>query len=503
MEASFIEELKKAGADVATVKEQLEYFKTGFPFLSIVRSASIGDGIRKLESTDIQGFMSLYEKSLPTLQALKFVPASGAASRMFKLLFEYLEEDESKGASSDFIQKFINGLDHFAFVKSLEKAMEENGDSLAEARSEGRYHSIVKALLTEDGLNYGQLPKALLQFHNYGSFVRTPVQEHFKEGVEYARGSEDKIRLHFTVSPEHQKAFEAHVEEAKSDFSDNTFEVSFSQQKKSTDTIAVTMNNEPFYNDDGQILFRPAGHGALLENLNDINADIIFIKNIDNVVPDHLKEETIRFKKALAGLLLSVRNQVFDYLSQLDAGADESLVKVIENYLTAELMVDLPKDYPTRDLASKATLLHNALNRPIRACGIVENTGEPGGGPFWVAGEGGRLSLQIAETSQIDPDDEMAMSHLKHSTHFSPTDLVCSVKNYKNDKFDLLQYRDPKTGFITEKSKSGRRLKALELPGLWNGSMAGWITLFVEVPLITFNPVKTINDLLRAEHQGA
>ncbi len=491
--------LSQAGADVMEVEKQLEYFRKGFPYLHVMRAASIGDGILKPDESETVQYITHYEQRQQELSIVKFVPASGAASRMFKQLFAYLEEDEQEGGKDPFIEKFITGLDDFAFSSALNGKLKQKGTTLNDLKHQGKYHEIVRALLSEEGLNYGWLPKGLLQFHKYSDYARTPVEEHFSEGVQYAIGAGNKIRLHFTVSPEHQHEFESHVAQARAGFDGYDFDVTFSQQKKSTDTIAVTPENDPFLEDDGTILFRPAGHGALLENLNDIESDLIFIKNIDNVVPDHLKGETVKYKKLLAGLLLDTRDRVFNYLEQLEEGVGESTLIEIEDYAKNVLLLDL-KD--GRDKAERREQLIYALDRPIRACGMVENTGEPGGGPFWVKDKNGKLSLQIGETAQLDPNDEDIMAKLQGSTHFSPTDVVCSVRDYKGEKFDLLQFRDPDTGFITEKSKGGRKLKALELPGLWNGSMAGWISLFVEVPLITFNPVKTVNDLLRPEHQG-
>ncbi len=496
MNNELIKAIEATGRDASQVEEQLAYFKKGFPYLTVDRAASIGDGILRLDESQIEVMVKVYEDTKTDLQVVKFIPASGAASRMFKQLFEFMESDENN-EPSDFIQKFIDGLDNFAFRGHLDAELGKNGSSLQDEIKSGNYKVIIMGLLV--GLNYGELPKGLLHFHAYDGFVRTPVQEHFAEGVAYAKGSGNKVRLHFTVSPEHQQLFEDHVEQTKKDLGNFDFDVKFSQQKKSTDTIAVTPNNEPFYEDDGNPLFRPAGHGALIENLNEIEGDVVFIKNIDNVVPDYLKSDTIQFKKVIAGILLNAQEKVFDALHELDENQAD-LQRLTE--LARDLYIDLG-DFEGLSYDDKVISLKALLNRPIRVCGIVENTGEPGGGPFWVIENDGNLSLQIAETAQLDPNDESTVDKLRRSTHFNPTDLVCGIRNYKGEKFDLLQYRDPDTGFISEKSKSGRQLKALELPGLWNGAMADWITLFCEVPLITFNPVKTINDLLRPEHQPA
>jgi hypothetical protein len=325
-----------------------------------------------------------------------------------------------------------------------------------------------------------------LQFHKYGDVFKTPAQEHLTEGLHYS-SKENKVRIHFTVSPEHKNAFEDHVNESVKNLP-GEFEIKFSTQKPKTDTIAVNMDNSPFRLDNGELLFRPAGHGALLENLNELDADIIFIKNIDNVVPDRLKEETIRYKKALAGLLLSYQERAFELLEQNDAGEsiDSTGRKLLEE-------MGIKGDLSSSEIRQK-------LNRPIRVCGMVKNEGEPGGGPFWVKDKQGKESLQIVESAQVDMRNKFQVQIFKESTHFNPVDLVCGTKNYKGEKFDLLNYRDLESGFISEKSNSGRKLKAMELPGLWNGSMADWNTIFVEVPLITFNPVKTVNDLLKENH---
>jgi hypothetical protein len=494
------EDVKKAGKSVVLIEEQLERFHKGFPYLDIDRPAVIGDGLIQLPDKSIDEFIAFFEKQSLEYNMIKFVPSSGAASRMFKRLYAFLEEDESQAEKDDYLKKFFDKIHSFAFSQALDKKMQEIGPGLDEALKQKSYHTIVKALLLEDGLNYGNLPKGLLDFHDYTSGIKTPVGEHFTEGENYARGKQGKVRLHFTVSPEHKKLFEEHAQQVRKGL--NECEIGFSQQKPETDTIAVNPDNTPFYNEDGSILFRPAGHGALIENLNDLDHDIVFIKNIDNVVPDHLKLSTIHYKKALAGLLMSVQSKLFGYQNQLERNITELELLEIENFARKDLMLTFKADYAALGFSEKVGYLQYLLHRPIRVCGMVQNTGEPGGGPFWVKEEDGSLSLQIAETSQIDPNDKKAQEALKNATHFNPVDLVCGIRDLHGRKFDLIKYRNPETGFITNKSKDGRELKALELPGLWNGAMSDWITLFVEVPLSTFNPVKTVNDLLREEHQA-
>lgn len=498
------QQINALGMPLQTVEEQLQNFVQGFPFLEIQRAATIGDGIQVLTEEQLTTAVKEYEAAAPTQVLVKFVPASGAASRMFKNLFGFLEKGSHSLEDDAFVRQFFESIDSFAFYEDLNRELQKSGSDLPKAIKEKNYARILTALLEDEGLGYGNLPKGLLKFHAYGSENRTPVEEHFVEGAQYGVGKDRTVRLHFTVSPEHQKKFEEKVAQVRPVMEKKfgvTFAVDFSQQKKTTDTIAVDLSNQPFVEDNGDLLFRPAGHGALLANLNEIDADVVFIKNIDNVVPDRLKDTTTTYKKAIGGLLLRAQSQAFQALKALDNGVTEATVEHAKQVFTETLGGKLPDAFESQGLEEQARYLHNKLNRPIRVCGMVENTGEPGGGPFWVKEPDGSLSLQIAETAQLNLDDAGQKGIFKASTHFNPTDLVCGIKDYTGKPFDLMAFRDPKTGFITQKSKSGRDLKAQELPGLWNGSMADWNSLFVEVPLITFNPVKTINDLLREVHQ--
>ncbi|PIB34183.1 NAD metabolism ATPase/kinase [Reichenbachiella sp. 5M10] len=482
----FIEE---RGSDIALVDEQIANFKKGFPFLDINRAASIGEGVIKLTEEQITTMTRCYEEVQRSKKVLKFVPASGAATRMFKDLFAFLEDHDMAGNSA--AQQFIRELEGFAFYEELSAQFRDIDDVAPEV--------IVDRLLSDQGMEYGSLPKALLTFHAYEDGARTPLEEHLVEGANYAQSGEGDVHLHFTVSPQHLPKFEALVDKVREVYESTyhvRFDISFSQQKKSTDTIAVDLNNEPFREEDGSLLFRPAGHGALLENLNDLNADVIFIKNIDNVVPDRLKGDTYTYKKALAGLLVTYQKEVFEVLSGEVSDPDEVAVRFEREYF-----LKMSEGFAAKSTKDKVSELRDKLNRPIRVCGMVKNTGEPGGGPFWVSAADGSASLQIAETAQIDLDDPQKAEMLKGSTHFNPVDLICATKDYQGNKFDLLAYRDDNTGFVTAKSKNGRDLKAMELPGLWNGAMAYWNTLFVEVPISTFNPVKTVNDLLKDTHQ--
>ena len=481
------QQLQELGISVEQVEQQLSQFRRGFPFLPITAPAIPGKGITQFSEEEQALLLQRFDQWGGS--RLKFVPASGAATRMFKALFEYLETGR-QGKESD---EFFAGLKDFAFYEDLKKIV-------AEGTSE-ESPEWAKALLDKDGLNYGNLPKGLLKFHRYSDEARTAFEEHLVEAALYAKDCCGVARLHLTVSPEHRKAFEALLNEVRQRYEERygvKYEVSFSEQKKSTDTIAVDLHNEPFRNADGTLVFRPGGHGALLENLNEMQEDIVFIKNIDNITPDRLRAATIHWKKVLAGYLLQLREQITGYIQLLENDYCDIKLKEIAQFLEKQFCISLP---PVKG-EEYARVLYAKLNRPIRVCGMVKNEGEPGGGPFIARNADGSLSLQIAESVQIDPLDPEAQRHFKAATHFNPVDLVCSFRDYHGGSYPLSKFRDMATGFISQKSKDGRNLKALELPGLWNGAMSDWNTVFVEVPLITFNPVKTVNDLLRKEHRA-
>lgn len=501
MNSKLRQQIEFQGMNPAQVEKELIHFQQGFPFLELEKQATIGDGIISIDNELKERYISQYNEKAKDLEIVKFVPASGAATRMFKDLFDFLNEEEKNKSLSPSILSFVHEIRNFAFADVLDLELKNQGSSLNETIDKKNYKKLINALLSHEGLNYSLLPKGLLLFHKYDNQIRTPIEEHFSEGIAYAKGKNDKVRLHFTISPEHLNIFKSHVEKIEMKFPDNIIDTTFSQQKLKTNTVAVDLYNQPFRDEDGDLLFRPAGHGALLENLNEIDADIIYIKNIDNVVPDRLKEETISYKKAIAGLLLEIQHQCFIYLHQLENNVTQKILEEIEKFAQSKMFIHFSDEYKAWNINRQVEYISEKLNRPIRVCGMVRNTGEPGGGPFWVINNNGEVSLQIVETSQLDLNDPQTSDCISNATHFNPVDLVCGVRNYKGDKFDLLKYRDSETGFITQKSKNGRELKALELSGLWNGAMADWNTLFVEVPLITFNPVKTINDLLRPEHQ--
>ena len=496
--------LEKKGISEAQIAEQLACFEKGFPFLKLDGAASIDKGILRPTNAELDSYLQAwdaYKQGEKTI--VKFVPASGAASRMFKNMFEFLGA-EYEIPTTDFEKKFFANVHNFAFFNDLNAACEKNNSkSIDTLVAEGNYKAVVANLLENAGLNYGALPKGLLKFHSYEDGVRTPLEEHLVEGALYAAGKTGKVNVHFTVSTEHRELFQALVAEKVAQYAQKygiEYKVSFSEQKPSTDTIAADMDNNPF-RDNGKLLFRPGGHGALIENLNDLDADIVFIKNIDNVVPDRLKDETVTYKKLIAGVLVSLQKKAFDYLELLDGGkyTHEQLEEIIR-FVQQDLCCR-KTDIKDLEDAELVIYLRKKLNRPMRVCGMVKNVGEPGGGPFLAYNPDGTISLQILESSQIDMNDAEKKAMFEKGTHFNPVDLVCAVRDYKGNKFNLVNYVDKATGFISYKSKSGKELKALELPGLWNGAMSDWSSVFVEVPLGTFNPVKTVNDLLREQHQ--
>lgn len=506
---------EKKGITKQQIEEQIRHFINGFPFASLDSPATPNDGIRIFSKQETDRYIDFFDQNLGERRIVKFVPASGAATRMFKDLFSFLEnltddtrknqEILEKDKSFNSVYSFINNLKSFAFINKLEGILKSRGKSLDELLKKKDYRTIIEMVLSEKGLNYGALPKGLLHFHQYDDHSRLAIEEHMVEGAFYARNHNNTVYIHFTVSPEHLDAFRKQSEELKRKYEKEfgiKYFIDFSTQKDSTDTIAVDMENQPFRDKHGNIIFRPGGHGALIENLNSIEADLIFIKNIDNIVPDRLKPDTYRYKKLIAGYLLELQKKVFDYLERIDQGLlNEYDILEIQEFMEKELMIHFPDDFKDLELEKQFNYLQTKLNRPIRICGMVKNEGEPGGGPFWVINDRGEKSLQIVEKSQIDTGNETQDHILQSSTHFNPVDIVCATKDFKGNLFNLKSFIDQNTGFISIKSKDGKDLKALELPGLWNGAMADWNTIFVEVPVITFNPVKTINDLLREQHQ--
>lgn len=505
LNANDLQLLADKGISEKQIEEQLACFVKGFPFLEIAASASVDKGILVVSKEDQATYMDAWDAYLAkNKKIVKFVPASGAASRMFKNLYEFLSAGYDEPTNA-FEKKFFDEIEHFAFYQALNAACLENEEKDIPALiAAGNYKAVVANLLEPKGLNYGQLPKGLLLFHSYPQLVRTAMEEHLAEGAMYAKNNAGEVNIHFTVSPEHKDLFEKLVMEKKSAYEEKfsvKYDISFSVQKPSTDTIAADMENNPFRDKNGRLLFRPGGHGALIENLNDVEADVVFVKNIDNVVPDSFKCSTVIYKKVIAGVLVSLQQRIFNYLELIDSGKyTHEQVQEMIHFLQDDLCVKNPDTKLLED-AELILYIKNKLLRPLRVCGMVKNVGEPGGGPFLAVNPDGTISPQILESSQIDLKDPAKKALFEQGTHFNPVDLVCALKNYKGEKFDLPDYVDKNTGFISYKSKDGRELKALELPGLWNGAMSDWNTVFVEVPIETFNPVKTVNDLLRREHQ--
>lgn len=502
------------GIDVKTIEQQLDNFRKGFPFIDLVEPATIKNGIRVFSEADIDKFAKVYDKNCEDYEILKFIPASGAASRMFKTLFEFADQLSITSSPDELLEKdkgfnsaynFFANLRKFPFYEDLKDVMEKHHISLENKLKEKDYKPVIDFLLYEHGLGYANKPKALLKFHNYPDGSRMALEEHLVESANYGVNNEGRVAVHFTVSPEHADNLIEEINKVKDKYEelfDVVYELTFSIQKSSTDTIAVDKNNKPVRDENDNIIFRPGGHGALIENLNDREGEIIFIKNIDNVVPDRLKNITYKYKRALGGYLIELREKIVDYLETLEDGSiSNNELKKIVNFCSDKLFIKLTEEFETYTTIEKVDFLYTRLNRPIRLCGMVKNEGEPGGGPFWVRNSAGEISLQIVESSQIDFSDNDQKKIFEQSTHFNPVDLVCYVRDFNDEQFDLREFIDPSTGFISQKSKDGVDIKALELPGLWNGAMADWITVFIEVPVATFNPVKTINDLLRKEHQ--
>ncbi len=498
-----LELIGKMGISAQDIEGQIERFQKGFPFLKINAVATTGNGIVALNDEEARNCVQAWDSFDGTIE--KFVPASGAASRMFKNLFAFVSSGRNL-PETDFEQQFFAGIENFAFYPTLNRTcVKLYGSDIHTLVQNERHVDVVKALLNAEGMNYGTLPKALLQFHKIAQgVVHTPLEEHLEEGAQYAADCDGNVNLHFTVSPEHKREFEKLLA-ARLPIMEAVwavkYNVTMSEQKASTNTIAVNTDNTPYRDENGELLFRPAGHGALIENLNERDADVIFVKNIDNVVPSKLRNVTTRYKRVLAGYLVTVQKKVADYLNVLDSKElTQEILKEMLAFVEKVLFTKCDKTAEMDDDAL-ASYLRGKLNRPIRVCGMVRNEGEPGGGPYLAYNEDGSCSPQILEAAQIDENDADAVALMKSGTHFNPVDLVCYIKDYKGVKFNLKDFVDYNTGLISLKSKGGVEIKALELPGLWNGSMSDWNTIFIEVPAETFNPVKTVNDLLRKQHQ--
>lgn len=500
---SDIKQIQDKGISLENIEQQLQFFKNGISKIILERSATINDGIINFSKEEKNALCRYFDENKHKKTIKKFVPASGAASRMFKFLSEFLSEfDFEKGTINAYINHkkehdlpvFLVGIKNFPFYKKVISAVIDLYPDYYELEKDQKDFLFIKTLLAAEHFDFTNKPKGVLPFHAINDTILSPVEEHLNESVFY-KTIDEKPKVHFTISKEHQSLFENITKEYPA------IEVSFSHQDESTDTIAVNPDNSPFRKEDGSLMFRPGGHGALIENLNKLSSDILFIKNIDNVSQNYI-DDILTYKKLLGGLLLKTQTQIFDYLKNLENNyLTDDLIEEIKKFTIEKINISLPVNFDEFQSEDKINLLFNELNRPIRVCGMVKNEGEPGGGPFWVKNTDGMSSLQIVETSQIDLKDTDQKKIVEQATHFNPVDLVCGIKDYKNNKFDLTQFVDKNTGFIVDKNKNGKALKGFELPGLWNGAMANWITLFVEVPLSTFNPVKTVNDLLKPAHQ--
>jgi hypothetical protein len=509
-----LKQLSELGIPVEEVQRQLELFSRQDVYVDLHRPCTLGDGVIAVDGALERACLEAYQRAARSGRYLKFVPASGAATRMFKALFAVLNEEpvpsleqlQERAAAGDEdalgTVRFVSQAQRFAFFDQWKVGAERQGWRLEDALRAGDLERPLRVLLTEEGLGLGRLPKALIPFHRYPDHVRTALEEHLVEAAEYVRDADGVCRIHFTVSPEHEDLFRDHVEKVRFVHErrlDTGYVVGLSHQSPSTNTIAVDDHNRPFRDSRGRLVFRPAGHGALLHNLDALKGDLVYIKNIDNVVPDHLKGETIRWKRILGGLAVLIQRRVHGHIKRLRAGASRSAVEDARRFVQ-ETFWGAPCSIGG-SLSAQRDLLLDALDRPVRVCGMVRNVGEPGGGPFWVRNGKGRILVQIVEKAQVNMDDPKQRAIWSRSTHFNPVDLICALRDPDGKPYDLKRYVDPSAVIITRKSLDGRPLKALELPGLWNGSMAFWNTLMVEVPTITFNPVKTVLDLLRPEHQ--
>jgi len=501
--------LKQHGLSISQIEAQLQQLRQGISPLHLIRPCRVGDGIIQLSPQHFAEYHRQFRHAQATGRVSKFIPASGAATRMFKDLLQYLEKDEFSQTtelndcpSSEAIDQTWKQFHHFPFIDDLQQYFKTAGIDFQNLLNTKKMRQVFQTLLHVPGLGYAHLPKALLPFHQYPEGFRTSLEEHVREAMLYGRKASTPIRIHLTVSAQFEKQVKAFVDTIQRQQAQGGLEceLTVSIQKSSTDTIALDSQDQPFRNDEGLLVFRPGGHGALLENLNEYQGDIVFISNIDNVVPDHLKDLIVEWRMALGGFLLKLQEGIFYHLQQLEL-AQPTVVEKAEAFIQQHLHQQFPSSYDQLDIPEKVLWLKRFLHRPVRVCGVVSNTGDPGGGPFWVQHADGSQSRQIVEQSQGDPESESQQQLFASATHFNPVDMVCGVRDYQGHPFNLLTFSDPATSFISHKAYQGRALKALEWPGLWNGGMADWITLFVEIPRATFNPVKTFLDWLHPNHQ--
>lgn len=509
-----LEQLNEMDISIEKINQQFQFLKYGIPKIILERPATINDGIKALSQDEATTYAQFFDENKNKLKLKKFVPASGAASRMFKFLSEFLNEFNSNNESINaYINRkndkslaiFLVAKEKFSFYNQVLESTKKTTSNYNQLNKDEQEYAFIKTLLSEDNFDFANKPKAILPFHQYNDFIATPIEEHLNECIQYA-SNDNCSNLHFTVSQEHLQSFQNIIEKVKPKIESKTqtaININYSFQHNSTNSIAVNLDNSIFRDENNQLLFRPGGHGALINNLNNLCADIVFIKNIDNVIQNHIQFIAL-YKKALAGILLELQTKTFNILYQIKNNSiQEKQLEHIVDFVKNHLFIDVFEDFDKFTFENKIKYIVEILNRPIRVCGMVKNEGEPGGGPFWVQGNKGKISLQIVETSQVDTKDKNQKAILNQATHFNPVDIVCGIKDFEGNKFDLTKFVNPNRGFIVEKNKNGKPYKAFELPGLWNGAMAKWITVFVEVPLQTFSPVKTVNDLLKPAHQPA
>jgi hypothetical protein len=499
-------QMQAHGIELSSAVEQMERFYKGFPFTKIIRPATIGDGILAFDSSSIDKYNSIYDSDSIKYTIAKFVPASGAASRMFKDLYEYVDSTEEDLGKFPQAEKTIRQISDFAFVEALDKTLRFGGVNLETELLKSNNKKIIRHIINSEGLDYGHNPKALIQFHRYDDEVRTAIEEHLVEAAMYCKDKQSKARLHFTISPEHLPKVKILLDKVLDKYSKRynvEYEIKLTTQKSSTDIFAVNLDNTPARDEHGNLIFRPSGHGALLDNLQETESEIIFVKNIDNVEQDCFKKEEVRYKKALGGLLIRLKETCGVLLQVLDSeDCSQEQIDEILKVLQSDFSIDLLKADEFESNKEYVEYLRTFFNRPLRVCSMVKNEGQPGGGPFWVEDGFGNMSLQIVEKAQINMADESSCKVLETATHFNPVDMVCVITNYKGEKFQLQDFVDKTTGFISEKTQQSSKIKIQERPGLWNGSMAGWLTIFVETPITYFNPVKAVNDLLETAHQN-
>ncbi len=501
--------LEQHALSLSQIEAQLQQLRQGMPSLQLVRPCRVGDGIIQLSPQQAAEYHKQFHIAQAAGRISKFIPASGAATRMFKDLLHFLEKESSSSITQpndaplpESITTAWKQLFQFPFLDALQGYFKSAGADFQDLYQKKEITQVLQSLLHVPGLGFAHLPKALLPFHRYPEGSRTSLEEHVQEAIMYVQAATEHIRIHLTVSAQFEALVKAHIETIQKQVTKNgvKIELMVSIQKSSTDTIALDSQGEPFRDAEGRLVFRPGGHGALLENLNDLQGDIVCISNIDNVVPDHLKGPLVEWRMSLAGYLIALQKTIFRYLKELESPQPTSIEKAA-TFVRDHLHQQFPQSYDRLDSLGKATQLKQFLDRPIRVCGVVPNTGDPGGGPFWVQHPDGAQSRQIVEQSQADPESIPQQQLFVSATHFNPVDLVCGVRDYQGHPFNLLKFSDPTTSFISHKTYEGRPLKALEWPGLWNGGMANWITLFVEIPRSTFNPVKTFLDWLQPNHQ--